>query len=552
MMRDLFARLDPRRAAADAAPVDAAEVDRRLAALATATELAAGRLPTEAVAPARDLVARAVERRRLSDQLTVVALAGSTGAGKSTLFNSVLGVDVAPAGVLRPTTSEPLAAIWQESAAAEELLAWLGVARWHVADDGAEALADLILIDLPDHDSTHTEHRAQVDRLVARVDVMIWVLDPQKYADALVHDEYLARFAHHSEVTVVVLNQVDRLTVAEADACASHLRRLVDADGLPDAQVIAASARSGQGLEEIAGRIADAVAGRRASLARLAADAAGAADALAAAAADVGTAVSGGTPADVARLTDLLTDASGASIIAEAVADSRNLRAAAAVGWPPLRWLSRLRPDPVARLRLDRPGVDPALVRSSMPSNDPVALARAQTAVLTYADAASRGAPVGWVASTRDVADRAAAGLPDELDRAITRAPLVNRRNPRWWSLVGALQWLLLAVAVAGGLWLLALAGLGYLQFDVPDAPKVEGFPVPTLMLVVGLLGGVVLAAIARLIARSGSKRAAKAARAALRIEVAEVAQRSVVDPVTAELATLGQFRTELATARGR
>ncbi|MDQ1246576.1 MAG: hypothetical protein QG597_944, partial [Actinomycetota bacterium] len=499
MMRDLFARLDPRRPTGELPPLDGAEVDARLVALGRAAEVATGRLPAQAVAPAQELVARAAERRRLSDQLTVVALAGSTGAGKSTLFNSVLGAQVAAAGVLRPTTSEPLAAIWQESAEAQEMLAWLGVSRWHVADGASEALADLILIDLPDHDSTHAAHRAQVDRLVARVDVMIWVLDPQKYADALVHDEYLTRFAHHSEVTVVVLNQVDRLTVAEADACVAHLRRLVDADGLPDARVIAASARSGQGLDEIAGLVADAVAGRRASVARVAADVAGAAAALARAADDDdGAPVAGAGAAEVERLTDLLTDASGAGIIAEAVADSRNLQAAAAVGWPPLRWLSRLRPDPVARLRLDRPGVDPALVRTSMPSNDPVALARAQTAVLTYADAASRGAPPAWIASARDVADAAAAGLPDELDRAITRAPLVSRRTPRWWSLVGALQWLLLALAVAGGVWLLALAGLSYLQFDLGPAPKVEGFPIPTLMLIVGLLGGVVLAAIAR------------------------------------------------------
>ncbi|MDQ1247603.1 MAG: GTP-binding protein, partial [Actinomycetota bacterium] len=69
--------------------------------------------------------------------------------------------------------------------------------------------------------------------------------------------------------------------------------------------------------------------------------------------------------------------------------------------------------------------------------------------------------------------------------------------------------------------------------------------------LIVGLLGGVVLAAIARVVARSGAQRAAKAARAALRAEVALVAQRAVVDPVAAELATLAEFRTTLAVARG-
>ena len=43
-------------------------------------------------------------------------------------------------------------------------------------------------------------------------DLMIWVLDPQKYADAAVHRRYLVPLAGHSEVIAVVLNQADRLT----------------------------------------------------------------------------------------------------------------------------------------------------------------------------------------------------------------------------------------------------------------------------------------------------------------------------------------------------
>jgi hypothetical protein len=97
---------------------------------------------------------------------------------------------------------------------------------------------------------------------------------------------------------------------------------------------------------------------------------------------------------------------------------------------------------------------------------------------------------------------------------------------------------------------LLALAGFAYLQFHVAQAPRIEGFPVPTLLLVVGLLGGVVLAVIGRMLARTSAKRAAKAARAALRVEVAKVAEQQIAAPVDAELATLEQFRRALATAR--
>lgn len=549
MMKDLLARLNPLRAEVPA-QVDGAALDRRLAGLAEAADLGEGRLPAPPVAQARTVAERAQARRGLSEQLTVVAFAGSTGAGKSTLFNSIVGEEVAKAGVLRPTTSEPLAAIWRETPETIALLEWLGVTRWHVATGGADALADLVLIDLPDHDSTSTAHRAHVDHFVERVDLMVWVLDPQKYADALVHEQYLRRFSRHDDVTVVVLNQVDRLPVADASACLSHLRRLVAEDGLSDAVVLATSNRSGEGLEALAERILASVAGRRTAVARLAADVAAAADGLAGAAEDPGTPVAGVKPADLDRLTDALTEAAGAPVIEAAIRKSSQLKATHAVGWPPLKWLANLRKDPVAQLRLERPGVDPRLVRSSLPSNDPVAKARANSAVMNYVDTASAGAPQAWVQSTRAVADRASASLTDHLDQAVTRAPLVPPRDPRWWSVFGVLQWVLFAVALAGGLWLLALAGLAYLQFHVGQAPTVEGVPIPTLMLIVGLLGGVVLAFFGRLLARSSANRAARAARAALRAEVATVAETEIAAPVAAELGTVDQFRRALATAR--
>lgn len=550
MMKDLLARLNPLRAE-PATDLDAAALDRRLTGLAAAAELAEGRLPASPVEQARALADRVQARRRLSEQLTVVAFAGSTGAGKSTLFNSIVGEEIAKAGVLRPTTSEPLAAIWRESPETVALLQWLGVTRWHVAEGGAEALAELMLIDLPDHDSTQSSHRAQVDHFVERVDLMVWVLDPQKYADALVHEQYLRRFSRHDEVTVVVLNQVDRLTVSDAQQCLSHLRRLVAEDGLSDAVVLATSNRSGEGLESLADRILTAAAGRRTAVARLAADVATAADGLAQAADDPGTPVAGVAPTDVARLTDTLTEAAGASVIAAAIEKSSQRRAVHSVGWPPLKWVARLRKDPVAQLRLERPGVDPRLVRSSLPSNDPVARARADTAVMDCADKASAGAPQAWVQSTRAVVDRASTALTDHLDQAVTRAPLVAPRDPRWWGVFGALQWALFALAVASGLWLLGLAGLQYLQFDVPRAPTVGGFPVPTLLLIVGLLGGVVLAGFGRFLARTSAKRAARSARAALRVEVGKVAEQYIAAPVSAELATVEQFRAALSLARG-
>ena len=73
-------------------------------------------------------------------------------------------------------------------------------------------LDGLVLLDLPDHDSTEVEHHLEVDRLVELADLLVWVLDPQKYADAAIHERYLRRWPAHEAVTLVVLNQIDTLT----------------------------------------------------------------------------------------------------------------------------------------------------------------------------------------------------------------------------------------------------------------------------------------------------------------------------------------------------
>ena len=77
----------------------------RLDALAAAVEDGQGRLPAEVLERARGVVERAGQRRRLSTDHTVVALAGATGSGKSSIFNALAGIELARVGVRRPTTA---------------------------------------------------------------------------------------------------------------------------------------------------------------------------------------------------------------------------------------------------------------------------------------------------------------------------------------------------------------------------------------------------------------------------------------------------------------
>ncbi|MFC4591410.1 GTPase [Sphaerisporangium corydalis] len=257
----------------------AVSLDDRLAALGEAAGLAEGRLDAEAVARARDVVSRAGARRSLSVEHTVVALAGATGSGKSSLFNALSGTSLAGVGVTRPTTSTAQAAMWDPEGAGP-LLDWLRVPHRH-AVGGPDELSGLILLDLPDHDSIELAHRLEVDRLVAVVDLLVWVLDPQKYADAAVHERYLRSLGRHRDVMLVVLNQTDRLAPAAAERCVGDLRRLLDEDGLSGVPVIGTSVTKGTGIADLRATLAKRVADRRTWATRLTADAGTAADALA-------------------------------------------------------------------------------------------------------------------------------------------------------------------------------------------------------------------------------------------------------------------------------
>ncbi|MPV37724.1 GTPase, partial [Georgenia subflava] len=260
--------------------------------LGRAVDLAEGHLPPPAVEAAQALVRRAAERQNLATGRTVVALLGATGSGKSSLFNALVGREIARAAARRPTTTRPLAAVWGDDDAAE-LLDWLEIPeRTHVdpvaaptrAHERADDLSGLVLLDLPDIDSTALVHRQIAGRMADTVDVLVWVLDPQKYADAIVHRDYLSPMAAHADVTLVVLNQVDTLDPAERVGVLRDLDTLLERDGLRGVEILATSARAGTGVAELRERIGSVAATARAARVRLAADVRTTADHLARAA----------------------------------------------------------------------------------------------------------------------------------------------------------------------------------------------------------------------------------------------------------------------------
>jgi energy-coupling factor transporter ATP-binding protein EcfA2 len=515
----------------------------RLSALDEALELARGRLDSGVVAEAERVAAKAGERLRLGATHTVVALAGATGSGKSSLFNALAGSEVSQVGMRRPTTGVAHAGVWG-SEDAEALLDWLDVPRRHAVDPGRDDPLDgLVLLDLPDVDSVDQRHRLEADRLVERVDLLVWVLDPQKYADAVVHDRYLAPLAGHADVLLVVLNQVDRLSSAARAGCLADLSRILDAEGLRGVPVVPASARTGEGLPVLRTELARRVSAKRAATARLAAD-------LDAVAESMGVGC-GGASDGVGRreheaLVDALTDAAGAEQVLNAVEGNHRLRAGQATGWPFTRWVSRLRPDPARRLRLSATPAE--LVRTSLAGPSGVQRARVDSALRELSDQASTGLPDPWPDVVRAATTRRRAELPDLLDRAVAGADLEIGRRPRWWRVVGVLQLLLALVVLAGLLWLGALFVIAWLQLPRPPTPEIGVVPLPTVLLLGGIVAGLLVAVLSRWMAGVGARRSAARARRRLEERVRSVADDAVIAPVQRELSA----HTELCAAIAR
>ncbi len=255
------------------------DVGARVEGLERAAAAARGRVDDAVVDDATSVAARAAGRLRLSADHTVVALGGATGSGKSSTFNALSGLELAAVGVRRPTTSWATACVWGKEGA-EELLEWLGIpARHQVTRDSMLSKADedvemrgVVLLDLPDHDSTEVSHHLEVERLVELADMLVWVLDPQKYADAAIHDRFLKPLAGHSDVMLVVLNHIDTVPEDRRESMIEDVRRLLEADGLTGVPVLPVSARQGWGIAELRGVIAKRVAAKKATRARLEAD----------------------------------------------------------------------------------------------------------------------------------------------------------------------------------------------------------------------------------------------------------------------------------------
>ncbi|MET7526711.1 GTPase [Streptomyces sp900116325] len=559
----------------------------RLDALRELVGLSRARLDQATLAEAGRVLDEAAARQRLSSRHTVVAIAGASGSGKSTLFNSLAGAQISDTGLRRPTTAAPIACSWTDGAAGLlDRLSIPGRLRRRPYQGGTEAdeaLQGLVLVDLPDHDSAATGHREQVDRVLALVDAVIWVVDPEKYADAALHERYLRPLAGHAEVTFVVLNQVDRLPGDAADQVLDDLRRLLDEDGMalgehgePGATVLSLSALTGDGVGELRELLGRFVQERTAAARRLSADV----DAVAARLRSAYVAEGRPGLGECAReeFADRLAEAVGAAAAGQAAEREWRRNAGRACGTPWLRlwrWYESTR----------QPGTtDWAAALPAPPEEQLTARQRVEQAVRTVADAAADGLPGPWAQAVREAAMNGAEGLPEALDelaqksgttsegqaRAVgegeragedagpgaalldadggaavaaataggsggAQSGRVAGRPPRpaWWPAAVMAQVSMTLLQIFGGLWLIGQI-VGVVEPGLLTAASV---------MMAGVVGGPVVEWSCAAAARGPARRYGLEAERRLREAAAACGRARVLDPVAAELVRYREVR---------
>jgi GTP-binding protein EngB required for normal cell division len=583
--------------AADVRPAAGTGLPARLAALAVLIEIGTARssgggFSEQVLGDAQALLGRAGERLTLSSVHTVVALAGGTGSGKSSLFNRLAGAEFSTVGVTRPVTRDVHACVWGV-AGSGSLLEWLSVprryryARASALDRGEDSLTGLVLLDLPDHDSVMTHASDLVDRVVGLADLMVWVLDPQKYADAAVHRRFLVPLAGHSEVLAVVLNQSDLLSGGQIEDCVGDLRRLLDSEELTDVQILVTSATTAEGMEELRKLLIEAVAARRAASARIAADVDGivarfapyagdfpAADAAVpdAAVPDAAPATGaegtgavaaipdgvvgerpGAVPAGTAeQLVEAFCRAAGVSAVGDALQSARELRAVDYVGWPAGWLLERLSGrDPVRRIRLGELWDDLRAVAAG-PSG--AQQAEIDNALTLLADEVAPQLPEPWSRTARAAVRSRAEEIPGALGTVMGESLPPENKVATWWRFVAGWQGLLLGSVIVGLAWMAAIVVFGVFHVG-NNVPRLFGDV--SLLIWIGamiaamLLLGALTASSCLNLVRAAAADESRQVSGTMRERMAAVAIQMVVIPAELELSELVRFRDELRAAAG-
>ena len=483
---------------------------------------------------ARETLELAEKRSGFGGETYVMALLGGTGVGKSTLLNAIAGMEVAKASVLRPTTRMPTA--WVAESAKQDvlpLLGWLEIERIVTHQDAS--LRNVAIVDLPDFDSIAYEHRELTDRLIPKLDVLVWVVDPEKYDDERLF-EYLRVVGPALPEVRLILNKTDQLEETEVVSVVADLKGRLAQAGLSKVSVTVASAMIGEGVDELRETIRAQADAKRAIADAIRYEAALRIKEIGA---DVAVIPGRGfepllADGDLDRYTEEaidsaleMVDLQGLSAqVRKSYREQFNLVAGSVLG----RLVSLFRLASGNRRRTANP--KSYLLNWRARGDLGRVVNPVRTAYLKATE--SLGPDARAVVLGNHQPDDVRRSIEVAIDRATTQtAKHLEDPKSRLLMILAPLQWVATVGFLAGLAWyLLIILGPGDLAVGTMDVPILGPVPTPLLLMLASLVLSFVVGLLAGLTASVISARRARLVKQALKDELGETLQRHAFQPL--------------------
>ena len=165
-------------------------------------------LPADTRKNLRERAHNLLDKARCPAELLYVGILGGTGVGKSTLINALAHREISSSSDRRPFTDR--AVVYRHRDVSPALNKVQHLLRTPDATHDAEAVHDLVLLDLPDFDSQEQTNRRTVLEILPSLDCVVWVVSPEKYADAAFY-RFVKQTAISQDNFTFVFNKADEV-----------------------------------------------------------------------------------------------------------------------------------------------------------------------------------------------------------------------------------------------------------------------------------------------------------------------------------------------------